>query len=92
MLRLRFGNGCRLILNIQKTEPGRLFPGRKENNMEQKQWITFRIYFPNGNRQNHGQYLSISEIGKWIECYKFTHPDAESITAKVWFNEPEKEI
>ena len=47
--------------------------------------ISFRCYYPNGNKTDHKQALTLEEVPKWIECYKFTHPECESITAKVWF-------
>lgn len=31
------------------------------------------------------QTLSLSDIGKWIDCYRFTHPDCISVSVKVWF-------
>lgn len=46
--------------------------------------ISFRCYYPNGNKTNHTQTLQLEEIGRWIEAYQFTHPEVEAITAKVW--------
>lgn len=49
--------------------------------------MCFRCYYPNGNKTDHRQALKLSEIQKWIDCYKFTHPMVESITVKVWFGD-----
>lgn len=49
--------------------------------------ISFRCFYPEGNHTDHRQPLTLDEISKWIECYKFTHPRVESISVKVWFND-----
>ena len=49
--------------------------------------ISFRCYYPDGEPTNHRQELKLKDIPKWIEAYIFTHPNCESITVKVWFNE-----
>ena len=48
--------------------------------------ITFFCDFPNGNRTRHTMYMPLDDIGRWIDCYKFTHPDCRAISVKVWFN------
>ena len=53
--------------------------------------ISIRCQYPNGEQTKHRQPLKLSEIQKWIESYKFTHPACEAITVKVWFNDMEKE-
>ena len=53
--------------------------------------ISFRCYYPNGNKTNHKQDLKISEIPRWIDSYKFTHPDCQAITCKVYFDNKERE-
>ena len=53
--------------------------------------ISFRCYYEAGNHTNHRQDLKISEIPRWIDSYKFTHPECTAITCKVWFNEGEME-
>lgn len=50
--------------------------------------ISFRCFYENGCTTNHLQLLSLADIPKWIECYKFTHPEVKSITVKVCFNCP----
>lgn len=52
--------------------------------------VSFRCYYE-GNETNHRQWMMISEIDKWIECYLYTHPAVKSITAKVWFNDEEEQ-
>lgn len=49
--------------------------------------ICFRCHYPEGNFTEHRQPLTLDEIAKWIDCYKFTHPRCESVSVKVWFND-----
>lgn len=51
--------------------------------------ISFRCKYPEGNYTEHRQAIPLDQIGKWIECYKFTHPRCISISIKVWFHEDE---
>lgn len=56
--------------------------------------MSFRCYYKDTTQDipkytNHYQELPLKDIQKWIECYRFTHPDCTSITVKVWFNTPE---
>lgn len=48
--------------------------------------IRFRCYFGGrpGNCTNHDMTLPLSEIGKWMDAYMYTHPGVQSITAKIW--------
>ena len=48
--------------------------------------VSFRCYYPNGASCDKHQSLLLADIPKWIDAYKFTHPDCVSITVKVWFN------
>ena len=49
--------------------------------------LSIRCYYPNGNKTEHRQTMKLSEIPKWIEAYKFTHPQCESVTIKIWLND-----
>lgn len=52
--------------------------------------LSFRAYFPGtGNTCTHRQTMPLRDIPKWIESYRFTHPDVESITVKLWFHDEE---
>lgn len=54
--------------------------------------LSFRTYFPGpGNSCTHRQTMALKEIPKWIEAYRFTHPNCESITVKIWFHEEDKQ-
>lgn len=48
--------------------------------------ISFRCYFSGGNVCNHYQTLSLADVPKWIDCYKFTHPSCLSVSIKIWFH------
>lgn len=49
---------------------------------------SIRCYFKHCDRYTHHlQRLNLWEIGKWIEAYRFTHPELESICVKVYFDE-----
>lgn len=52
--------------------------------------ISFRCHYPNGESTNHYQPLKLSDIPKWLEAYRFTHPDCKSISVKIWFSDLEK--
>lgn len=55
--------------------------------------VSLNTYFPgNPKPTKHYQDLTLREIPKWIEAYKFTHPGCEAVTVKVWFNGLEKPI
>lgn len=54
--------------------------------------ISFRCFYPGDSEPTkHYQDLQLSEIAKWVEAYKFTHPNCEAITFKIWLNDPEKQ-
>lgn len=60
--------------------------GEKGLNMEKKLYhIRFRCYFGGrDNCTNHDMILPLAEIGKWMDAYMYTHPQVQSITAKIW--------
>lgn len=47
--------------------------------------VSFHCYYEDGNSTKHYQELELADIGKWIDCYKFTHPTCKSISVKIWF-------
>lgn len=52
--------------------------------------ISFRCYFDSEDGQrytNHYQRLNVNDLPKWIEAYRFTHPNCLSISVKVWFTD-----
>lgn len=53
--------------------------------------LSFRCYYPDGEPTKHFQSLPLSDIPKWIDAYKFTHPNCQAITVKVWFGDLEKQ-
>lgn len=54
--------------------------------------VSFRCFFPErGNFTNHHQTMALRDIEKWIEAYKFTHPNMMSITVKVWMKDGEEQ-
>ena len=53
--------------------------------------LSIRCYYENGNHTEHRQMMKLSDIPKWIEAYKFTHPECKAITVKRWFNDPERQ-
>ena len=55
--------------------------------MPEKNYVSFRCYFPGESVCNHFQEVSLSDIPKWIECYRFTHPDCLAISVKIWFHD-----
>lgn len=54
--------------------------------MKSKEYeISFRCYYENDTCTNHRQMLQLKDIPKWLESYRFTHPEVRSITVKIWF-------
>lgn len=50
--------------------------------------MTFFCYFEGENNlTRHYVELEISNIPKWIECYRYTHTKCTAISVKVWFND-----
>ena len=50
--------------------------------------FSFHCFFPKDPIPTKKvQELTIAEIPKWIEAYKFTHPNCEAISLKMWFND-----
>lgn len=53
--------------------------------------ISFRCYYADGTFTKHFQKLSMWQISKWIDCYRFTHPEVKAISVKVWFTDKKEE-
>lgn len=50
--------------------------------------LSIRAYFPGlGNYTTHYQDMDLKDIKKWIEAYKFTHPNCQAITVKIYLEE-----
>ena len=48
--------------------------------------VSFRCYYHEAeNSTTHYRMLPLEDIPRWIEAYRFTHPNVRSITCKVWF-------
>lgn len=48
--------------------------------------VSFRCYYGSPDESTtHYRTMPLADIPKWIEAYRFTHPDVQSITCKVWF-------
>ena len=50
--------------------------------------ISIRCYF-NGQRNytTHYQTMPLKDVAKWVEAYRFTHPNVEAITFKLWMKD-----
>ena len=46
--------------------------------------VSFRCHYRTGNDTQHNAHIQLNQIGKWMEAYIFTHPEVQSITAKIW--------
>lgn len=54
--------------------------------------LSIRCFYPGDTEPTrHYQDLKLSDIPKWIEAYKFTHPRCEAITFKIWLSDLDKE-
>ena len=52
--------------------------------------LSMRCYYSNGAQTNHHQAMTLKEIPKWVEAYRFTHPNCEAISIKVWLHDEER--
>lgn len=52
--------------------------------------VSFRCYFPGDGVCNHMQRMPLKDIPRWIDSYRFTHPNCVSISVKVWFSDLDK--
>lgn len=50
--------------------------------------VSFICHY-NDNQTKHRQEMLLKDIPKWIDAYKFTHPDCKSISLKIWFDDIE---
>lgn len=55
--------------------------------MEKTYSVSLRCFYPKGNHTTHRQTMPLRDIKRWIEAYSFTHPDVESISAKIWLKD-----
>lgn len=53
--------------------------------------IKFQCFYPNGNKCDHWQDLTITQIPRWVDSYKFTHPDCIAISVHVNFEKMPRE-
>ena len=56
--------------------------------------ISFRCYYPSPagggpSFTQHYQTLPLRDIQRWIDSYRFTHPECRSISVKLWFTPEE---
>lgn len=47
--------------------------------------ISFRCYYVEGNYTQHYADITLAEIKKWVEAYKYTHPACSAISIRVIF-------
>lgn len=52
--------------------------------------MSFKCYYLDGDPCLHYRDMPMEDIPKWIDAYKFTHPNCTAITVKVWFNDKEE--
>lgn len=62
-----------------------------EDLFDQEFHFSFRCYYDNGQPKDKHQVMKLSLVPKWIDGYKFTHPNCKAITVKVWFDSPKDE-
>lgn len=59
-------------------------------NFTEKYNVSFRCFFDDENGMHYTTHYNpafpLSDIPRWIESYKFTHPNCSGISVKVWLN------
>lgn len=59
--------------------------------MKQEYNVNFRCYYEApGDYSQHYQTMPLKDIAKWVEAYKFTHPNCRAISMKIWLHDKEK--
>ena len=54
--------------------------------------FSIRCYFKHSSHYTHHlQTMTLDDIGRWMEAYRFTHPELDSICAKVYIDEGEED-
>lgn len=52
--------------------------------------VSFRCFYYDelGMHYNNHYFpaFNLADIPRWLDSYKFTHPNCSSISVKVWFN------
>ena len=60
--------------------------------MGDKYNISFRCFYDDETGVHFTTHycvdFPVTDIPRWIDSYKFTHPNVTSISAKVWFTPP----
>lgn len=51
--------------------------------------ISFYCHYENGDQTKHRQDLQLKDIPKWLEAYRFTHPNCQAVSFKIWFSDME---
>lgn len=51
--------------------------------------VSFRCYFDTDYTQ-HYQDIALKDVAKWINAYKFTHPNCKAITFRISFENQER--
>lgn len=87
MLRaLRYLQAATKRFDIIKTQSDMKGDTRME--LTEKYNVSFRCFYDDdpANRTTHFRpAFPVSEIPRWIDAYRFTHPNCVSISCKVWF-------
>lgn len=52
---------------------------------------TIRCYYGDTTYNQHRQMLKLSDIEKWIEAYRFTHPHVKSFSVQIVIKEDQKD-
>ena len=52
--------------------------------------LSIRCFYSNRNHTEHRQKMKLSDVSKWLEAYKFTHPNCQAVSVKVWFTDLER--
>lgn len=56
--------------------------------MDERHNMSFRCFFKNAFPTYTTHYMPdfpVSDIPRWFDAYRFTHPNCTSISCKVWF-------
>lgn len=58
--------------------------------MNKEYRFSIRCYFEHSSHYTHHlQKMTLEDVGRWIEAYRFTHPTLTSVIVKCYITEEE---
>lgn len=63
--------------------------------MNEKYNTSFRCFFQTEDGMHYSTHyqpqFSLADIPRWVDSYRFTHPNCVSISCKLWFGDSDND-